>query len=499
MPKQEQTIPVNNLSKENVLAIAYSSFERLGWKLNFTSEDKLLGQTAKSWKTYGEEIIITAGDHLLTISSELNGSAIYDLTKRNKKNITAFLATFQQLAAKADPVLLQQGLDTIQASRVATLQAAETEAQQAKEVDAVMNLSKSNLSVTYSIMAINIIVFVLMAVNGVSVFEPTTIDLVNWGANYAPLSFTGDWWRLISCVFVHIGIMHLLFNMYALYMVGAFLEPMLGKLRYIVAYLCTGVFASIVSLWWHQEPLVSAGASGAIFGMFGVFLALLSTNLIPKQVRKGLLQSMAILVVYNLVYGMKSGVDNSAHVGGLLSGLVIGYAYYFTLKTPADQKRIQVVTLVIALLTILTAYRYLDFKKAEMPVNARTDIENQMKDAGYKDTDNFNKAYESFFKLQTKAQATAEKSSLTDEEYKAALNNVSLPAWNEADSATSGMPAMQLSEHLHKKALAVREYIVLRKEEISALNDVIDKNSNENTQHLNEIQDKIATVVKELK
>src|SRR5689334_12007874 len=92
--------------------------------------------------------------------------------------------------------------------------------------------------------------------------------------------------RMITNVFVHIGILHLLFNMYGLYFVGRFLEPMLGKVRYITAYFCAGVIASLVSLYWHRnENIVSAGASGAIFGMYGVFLALLTTHLIPKSVR----------------------------------------------------------------------------------------------------------------------------------------------------------------------------------------------------------------------
>ncbi|HJW18224.1 MAG TPA: rhomboid family intramembrane serine protease, partial [Flavisolibacter sp.] len=128
-------------------------------------------------------------------------------------------------------------------------------------------------------------------------------------------------------------------NMYALLMIGNYLEPMLGRLRFTVAYVCTGIFASITSLWWHQEPIVSAGASGAIFGLYGLFLALLTTNLIPHAARKALLQSIGIFVLYNITYGLRSqAVDNSAHIGGLLSGLAIGYLYFFTIKTEARLK-----------------------------------------------------------------------------------------------------------------------------------------------------------------
>jgi len=160
--------------------------------------------------------------------------------------------------------------------------------------------------------AINVLVFILMAMDGAGIMDLNPMVHIKWGSNYLPLTLSGDWWRVITSTFIHFGIIHLLMNMYCLYMAGVYLEPMLGKLKYITAYLCTGILASIISLWWHRDiaEYNSAGASGAIFGMYGLFLALLSTNLIPKQMRMPLLQSIGIFVVYNLAYGMKAGVDN---------------------------------------------------------------------------------------------------------------------------------------------------------------------------------------------
>ena len=122
-------------------------------------------------------------------------------------------------------------------------------------------------------------------------------------------------------------------NMYALLYIGVLLEPILGRSRFISAYLLTGLTASITSLWWH-DLTISAGASGAIFGMYGVFLAMLTTNVIEEAKRKALLTSIAIFVGYNLIYGLKGGIDNAAHIGGLLGGLVIGYASILSLKKP---------------------------------------------------------------------------------------------------------------------------------------------------------------------
>lgn len=111
----------------------------------------------------------------------------------------------------------------------------------------------------------------------------------------------------------------------------------MGRTRFISAYLLTGITASLASLWLH-DLTISAGASGAIFGMYGVFLAMLTTNLIEKAARKALLTSIAVFVGYNLIYGLKGGIDNAAHIGGLLGGLVIGYALIPSLKKPNDNK-----------------------------------------------------------------------------------------------------------------------------------------------------------------
>jgi rhomboid protease GluP len=93
----------------------------------------------------------------------------------------------------------------------------------------------------------------------------------------------------------------------------------------MTAFLATGVASSLTSLWWH-DVTISAGASGAIFGLYGVFLALLRTNLLEKSMRGGLFISIFLFVAVNLIGGMKYQVDNAAHIGGLISGIIMGYA-----------------------------------------------------------------------------------------------------------------------------------------------------------------------------
>ena len=177
----------------------------------------------------------------------------------------------------------------------------------------------------------NLGIYILMTVLGLGFISFKGQDLLNWGANYGPLTKGGDWWRLLTSTFLHGGLMHVLANMYGLLFVGIFLEPILGKSKFILTYLLTGLLASIASIWWY-DATISVGASGAIFGLYGLFLAFMLTKVFPKEFGKAFLLSTIIFVGYNLLMGLVGGIDNAAHVGGLLSGFVVGLILYPTIK-----------------------------------------------------------------------------------------------------------------------------------------------------------------------
>ena len=184
---------------------------------------------------------------------------------------------------------------------------------------------------TFILLFINLIVFLLMTITGASIIDPSSISLIEWGADYGPLTLTGDWWRTVTCNFVHIGIFHLLMNMYAFLFIGIMLEQQIGFLRMFAAYLLTGLCSSAASLFMHGD-LVSAGASGSIFGLYGIFLAFLCFHHIEKGQRNALLSSILIFVGYNLLDGMKEGSNNAAHIGGLIGGFLLGLAYVAGLR-----------------------------------------------------------------------------------------------------------------------------------------------------------------------
>lgn len=184
-------------------------------------------------------------------------------------------------------------------------------------------LPREGYFVTPVLIYLNIGVYLVMVVMGLGIVSFKGPDLITWGANYGPLTKAGEWWRLLSCTFLHGGLMHLAVNMYSLFFVGMLLEPTLGKAKMIGAYVLTGILASATSLWWH-EAAISVGASGAIFGLYGLFLVFMLLKVFPAAIASAFLASTLVFIGFNLLMGFTGGIDNAAHIGGLLSGVVVG-------------------------------------------------------------------------------------------------------------------------------------------------------------------------------
>ena len=323
----ELFVDLEDLTPQQYLTLAAHACLRLGWKFDMSRRNELNAQTPTNAASFGENVRITFEGRKAHIISKCSNKQLLDWGK-NKKNVNALTETMASLRHDLSP----EKLDEL---AVMESQHHDEEAKALKERLESGNLTASDklaigeggMWVTYTLIAINVIVFIVMLINGVDIMNPTGEDIFKWGGNMRYATVSGQWWRLITSTFVHIGVIHLLLNMYALFSLGGILEPIMGRWKYLAAYLATGVIASVTSIWWSGDR-VSAGASGAIFGLAGIWLALLTTNFIDKRMRGGLLQSMAIFVGYNLLYGLKGNVDNSAHIGGLVSGMALGYLFF---------------------------------------------------------------------------------------------------------------------------------------------------------------------------
>ena len=172
---------------------------------------------------------------------------------------------------------------------------------------------------------LTVLVWVLMVISGVSPTAPTGRELVSWGSNVSSLTLHGQPWRLVTSLFVHGGMMHLLLNMFSLWLLGLMLEQRVGPWRLLAVYLASGLAASLATVWYHTGGINSTGASGAIFGLYGFMLVLLLSKkmVLDKSDRRAMLGLVLYLVLSNLISGISGNIDNIAHVGGLAMGLLV--------------------------------------------------------------------------------------------------------------------------------------------------------------------------------
>lgn len=204
----------------------------------------------------------------------------------------------------------------------------EVEAKKAEDI-----FTKKKPVITYALIIINVLVFIAMYIFGKG--SEDTLTLLLFGANYPVLVRAGDYYRLITSAFLHIGLLHLICNNYALYVIGSQLESFLGKAKFLIIYLVSAICGSLMSMLFSDG--ISAGASGAIFGLLG---SLLYFGYNYRVYLGTVLKSQIIpLIILNLIIGFVTpGIDNAAHIGGLLGGLGMTMALGIKYKTSTFEK-----------------------------------------------------------------------------------------------------------------------------------------------------------------
>lgn len=194
--------------------------------------------------------------------------------------------------------------------------------------------------VTYLLIALNVIVFAAMCGAGVGVMKVDRLAVIGWGSNFGPYTLGNEAWRLITSMFVHFGLLHITFNMIALYAVGRLTERLYGNMRFLALYLFAGLAGSIASVLTHPT-INSAGASGAIFGVAGGLLifVLRFRKELPPSIAARNRSAMWVFIAVNLLDGFRHrGIDNAAHLGGLAGGLLIGAVLARPLESDARQR-----------------------------------------------------------------------------------------------------------------------------------------------------------------
>lgn len=245
---------------------------------------------------------------------------------------------------------------------------------------------------TYVLVAMNVAVFVAMVLSRVSPMSPTPEQLMQWGANNAGSVLINDqWWRIITAMFVHVGILHLATNMWCLWNLGLLAEPLMGSFGVVAVYVLTGAAGNLLSVLWNgrhigavlqqlQQPGVDpavyfspgVGASGAVFGIAGALIVLLKSPHLPVPLEelKRLRRSVIYFAAINLVIGFgiswpalssRTGIsiDNSAHLGGVLCGLLFATPMVPRIGNPrpAFNRRLQIaVWMIVGILVLFGFY-----------------------------------------------------------------------------------------------------------------------------------------------
>ena len=189
----------------------------------------------------------------------------------------------------------------------------------------ILNKRLPNVSVTKLLLTINVLVFAAMVAGGAGFWHSPNGIQLTWGANFGPATQDGEWWRLGSAMFLHFGALHLALNSYALWDVGQLAERMYGHVRFAGIYLISGLGGNLLSLVMHGNSAVSGGASGAIFGIYAAVLVFLwrERAAITAFEFRWLFGGGSAFAVLSITLGfIIPGIDNAAHIGGFVTGLL---------------------------------------------------------------------------------------------------------------------------------------------------------------------------------
>ncbi|MHA4894062.1 rhomboid family intramembrane serine protease [Pedobacter sp. PWIIR3] len=339
-PKIEKFIPLGGFPADRYLIIAQQAIENLGWKLSHLSASGIIAYTGLSAASYSEEISIRIKNNFAIFKSECIGvQLLFNDYGKNTQNKEKFFAEFDYVEFHLKDIW-EERIESFNQHIVDQddnyfNQAPLTAKDKIKNV-LYLFLPQPGYVVTPLILNLNFIYYILLF--GVLVVATLNSPQDPQAAvNHVYLRFgvgernhvlEGEFWRLITQLFVHFSFWHLFFNMYTLVYIGLMIENKLGSGKTLAVYFMGGACASILSIYSHHTGFLG-GASGAILGMFGAFLALLISRAFEKNANKALLISTVILVTYMLINGyFGKRVDNTAHVAGLVAGFIFGYLFY---------------------------------------------------------------------------------------------------------------------------------------------------------------------------
>lgn len=278
-------------------------------------------------------LFLSHNDDVLNINSDSN---IYDVIDIEKEKIIEIILIGEDIDNSEVRSKLNYLSDFkgIEISSIiidlihSTIQISDSNVEEiAKQINSIVSVNsrakqnKINSYATYTLIGINVFMFIISIIlNGGNIIDINNYVLVMLGAKYNTAIIQGQWFRLLTCTFLHGGLVHIAANMYSLYSIGPLVESLYGKYKYIFMYLTAGIVSSLFSFLFSTS--ISIGASGSIFGLLGIVLVFALKN--KKSLGKKFLMDVSSVIVVNLLIGFSlPGIDNFAHLGGLITGIFL--------------------------------------------------------------------------------------------------------------------------------------------------------------------------------
>ena len=313
-------------SPAHFIALANLTIENLGWEVSVYNEQRLTASINHSeyHSSYSVfTIVIKNNEVTLTCIDDL----IIAENSRNKVYLNKFLShyeyTKQLISEKELKKMANKILDANVPIPILNLY----------KIDSFKSFLKIFIPsrlffVTTIILDINILIYVVMLASSGFFFKNFDQEtLIAAGAYFKPAIISGEWWRLLTAIFLHSNFPHILMNMIMLFYIGAILEPAIGHIKFAIIYILTGFFANLISFYLTDYTL-TVGASGAIFGLLGVFSGMLTNRKIAIELRKFIIINIVAITIMTTVNGfLKGSVNYVAHFAGLFCGAVLTIIY----------------------------------------------------------------------------------------------------------------------------------------------------------------------------
>ena len=390
-PKVKVQVSLGDFATNKYLAIVFQALNNLGWKVSYADDHGLIAYTPISWESYSEQITVVIKNGTAHIKSECVGyqGFLFDYGK-NEKNIELLITEIEYAGFhfKADEAgNIEKFRSNFYQHPGINLEYTPLGAKDRLTNLLTIFVPKKNYQIVPWLIIINCFIFLIQRVllaafivvyqkkyNGIQSYSDYYVRFSNtlFGGIERNMVLNGDYWRLLAACFSHVSFSHLFFNMIFLAYIGSILEGRVGKWNFLGLYIMTGICASLASIGYRYEGM-GIGASGAIMGLFGVFLAYLSTNFFDKKARAAFLISTIIISIITL-FPTENKTDHAAHFGGFISGYIFGIFSYWAYTKPEKRKRLvirslsYVIIFAVAISSLLFIPRY-DLPKYRQSLN----------------------------------------------------------------------------------------------------------------------------------